>query len=1464
MSTLTLRLFGSPQFVLDRSLCDLKLRKAVALMALLAANHTVMMRESIVAMLWPEAEPGQGRGQLRYALWSIRQELGAEWVQADTESVGLNPQASLLVDVHQFEELIGQPAFPLQESEASLSADLARLKRAVAIYRDDFLAGFTLRGCPGFDEWQTMHTESYRYAFAATLEALVNGLAESDAGQQAVAYAQRWVALDPLHEPAQRRLMQIYARLGQRSAALHQYDLCTQALRQELDTAPEDATTQLRQEILARHFPAADIPAQPLLAEMRPVTVLCVGAADAGDGLASPLHQTADHTPLWESFDNLLLPFGATVSQRSAESMLAVFGAAHVHEDDAERALRAALAMREAARSRGAGISLGINAGTAYVTHQPDTGDLSLVLGGVATLAARLQAQAHRGEIFVSASVCRQTRLAFAYTPAPLPRLGGAESGDAFLLRQPLPRQRKARGLTGMAAPMVGRDKELATLIHLVEQTARGQGRLVFISGEAGIGKSRLVEELRTVVVQRFPGMGWLEGRCQEMGVSTHFWPIRSMLQSIFDLAGETGQAGAVLSRSQAFVDEGVWSQTQRAEALPVLSRLLGIRLGEPWDSRFDAAEPEEIHIRLLQGARNILASIVRQRPTVLVFEDIHWADNPSLDLLIGLMDDLPSLPLLLIGVYRPDRQHRVWQMPLAAAQHCPGSFEEMPLQRLAPGQMRELLCALLATDHLPGGLEAQMQGQALGNPLWLEEVVRSLLDRGVLVRDEDVWHLVEDATPVAVSDDVQTIILARADGLAGGCRAALQRAAVLGQRFPLSLLAGLHEHLPWNESLLHPLMEQTFLYQEASYPEPTYAFTHALVQQALYNSLAQPERRRLHGQAALLLQQRWQEPNPDQITELAHHWAESEKPGQAIPYLLQAGDLARLAYATQEAVTCYRRALAIHKNLGDEKGAAQVWMALGLTYLNARQYTEAQAAYNTGYDLWSAAHRHAPPVLAAARRGLRELCGIPSVTLDPARQGARQEAPGYCLYSGLFEETPALLPVPDLVQSWGVSADGCVYTFRLHDDRRWSDGAPVTAHDIVFTWQRLLDPTAQFYRAPLLYDIVGAEAYRAGSLADPGRIGAKVLDEKTLAVTLHEPSSYFLQLLTHSATFPLPRHVLAATGCADWQPSDSVTSGPFRLVGWNFKTRLWERDQYELIVERNRAYPGRFPGNLQRAEIGPLDWSVAAHLLDTKELDVLALVLMPDEESRRLLQAQSWQFLPSRHWDVVYLGFDTTQPPFDDVRVRQAFAMVMDREAMAHFFVPGAPATTGGFVPRGMPGHSPGIGLPYDPEGARRLLAQAGYARGVGFPSIEYVTPPQAGRLKDAVMAACHDHLGIDLRWSPLKGGAPPQPNRLFMWSHSAEYADPDCFLRLGFPWQDTGWRDSRYLALLAEVRRTHNQTRRLVLYQAADRLLTEEAVLVPLYMGTSPILVKPWVVHYPTSGTRWAYYRDVVLDAP
>jgi WD40 repeat protein/serine/threonine protein kinase len=249
MSKLKLNLLSSPLLEINNTPIELERRKAVALLAYLAVTEKSHSRDSLAALLWPEADQSRARTSLRHNLWTLNKALDDGWLDISRETVGLKANPDLWVDVHQF-RLALAACQTHDHTEAAVCPDcLPHLREAVSLYRDDFLTGFTLRDSPEFDEWQRFQTEALRRELTEALERLVRGLSAREDFKAAIPYAQRWLALDPLHEPAHRQLMELYARAGQRAAALHQYAECERILQEELDVPPSMETTALAERI---------------------------------------------------------------------------------------------------------------------------------------------------------------------------------------------------------------------------------------------------------------------------------------------------------------------------------------------------------------------------------------------------------------------------------------------------------------------------------------------------------------------------------------------------------------------------------------------------------------------------------------------------------------------------------------------------------------------------------------------------------------------------------------------------------------------------------------------------------------------------------------------------------------------------------------------------------------------------------------------------------------------------------------------------------------------------------------------------------------------------------------------------------------------------------------------------------------------------------------------------------------
>lgn len=307
------------------------------------------------------------------------------------------------------------------------------------------------------------------------------------------------------------------------------------------------------------------------------------------------------------------------------------------------------------------------------------------------------------------------------------------------------------------------------------------------------------------------------------------------------------------------------------------------------------------------------------------------------------------------------------------------------------------------------------------------------------------------------------------------------------------------------------------------------------------------------------------------------------------------------------------------------------------------------------------------------------------------------------------------------------------------------------------------------------------------------------------------------------------------------------------------------------MVLGRNPEYYGRFTGNLERVEMPLLaDRSTPLEAYKADSVDVLHVRYLPEGEAARAFQqcAGEWVSVP-RLWTSA-LGFDVSRPPFDDVRVRRAFVLATDREALCQGWRPGrgSPAM-GGFVPPGMPGHSPGIGLAYDPARARQLLAEAGYPHGGGFPPVAAVGPflssytPILEYLEGQWLA----NLGVDVTFERIdpeiywewRASARPQ---VFPSAWVADYADPDDFLRAAPFRRETRWRSKVYDRLVEEARRAMDQRERMELYAQADRILVEEAPILLLFYEGEDLLVKPWVRRYPTSPEWLCFWKDVIIE--
>ncbi len=1012
--------------------------------------------------------------------------------------------------------------------------------------------------------------------------------------------------------------------------------------------------------------------------------------------------------------------------------------------------------------------------------------------------------------------------------------------------------------------PFVGRGEEHARLIDWWKAGGGGVGGLTLVEGEAGVGKTRLVEEFMRHAATR--GARVLRGLCYDFGSGVPFQPIAMALRSALD-DGDP-KPGSRLGGPNL---EAVW--------LAELSRLLP-ELRQRWpDLPQPIQEPgEPARQGLFEAVARVLLALAGNavaarpgagrwaeatRPLILFLDDLHWADPSTLDLLHYLARRLQEAPIWLVGAYRPEE---------AGLRH--------PLTRLRQGLGRDHLVNRLALAPLPpdmvervarslvGEAGAAALGRFLyreseGNPFILSETVSSLQEQGVLCPEgAGLWRWTGPPQEERLPAGVRDLVLQRVGRLDEAVWRLLRLAAVLGRAFDVSLLQAISgaDAATVENSLDEWLARRLVRRHPTSYAQ--YDLSHDKIRAVIYYEIELGRRRALHRQVAEALERWLADRIEAEAGLLAHHWAESDRPERATGYLLAAGDQAHLVYAYREAIDYYRRALVYLKEQGEQERAARTLMKLGLTYHNNYDFGLARQAYAEGFGLWQQTGEVEPArPLPPAPHALRVRWFEPA-TLDPTMSPDTHTS---CLmahlYSGLAQLTPGMAVVPDVARSWEVSEGGHKFVFFLRDDVRWSDGTAVTAHDFEYGWKRALDPATGSPAAGYMFEIEGARAFHLGE----GRrqdVGVQALDALTLAVTLARPAGYFPQLLTQVPYYPLPRHVVEGQGAAWTEVEPLVSNGPFRLQAWDRGV--------SVVLARNPEYHGRFRGNLQEVKLFSLaEPSVRLERYEAGGLDVLGIAFFSPAEQETVRQRHADEYVQGPNAGAYYVAFDAGRPPFDDRRVRRALVMATDRETLADVVMRGyvSPAT-GGFVPPGMPGHSPGIGLPYDPDGARQLLAEAGYPGGRGFPVLEALSFRAVESRSEYLRVQWQDILGVEIAWETLEwtafldrlnAGFPHVFN--VIWD--ADYPDPDNFMRVSRARTWAHWRNKAYDRLVEEARRATDQKERMRLYGEADRILVDESPILPLTYERDHLLVKPWVSRYPTSALRGSFWQDVVIEA-
>jgi class 3 adenylate cyclase/tetratricopeptide (TPR) repeat protein len=597
--------------------------------------------------------------------------------------------------------------------------------------------------------------------------------------------------------------------------------------------------------------------------------------------------------------------YEGTINQFTGDGVMALFGAPLAHEDHAVRACHASLSIQHALARYGEKLKqecnidfkmrIGLNSGPVVVGAIGD--DLRMdytAIGDTINLASRMESNAEAGAILVSGHTHRLTRDFFTFSSlGPLQVKGKEEPQDAYqLIEASEVRTRLEASAVAGLTRFVGRAKEMEALHDVLEKARSGSGQVVGIVGEAGVGKSRIILEMR----HTFPEYTYLEGRCLHYGGSMAYLPFLDILRSYFGI--KEGEREYVINK---MMKEKLASLD--ATLISPFQDLLSL---EP-DEAYRRLEPKEKRERIFEALRDLFIRESEKTPLVLIVEDLHWIDKTSEEFIDYLIGWLANTSILLILLYRPEYTH-----PWANKSY----YTTIRVDQLSIPTSSELVQSILSEGEIVPELRDLILGKAAGNPLFMEELTQSLLENGSIEKKDDRYVLCKKLSDIQVPDTIQGIIAARLDRLDESLKRIMHVASVIGREFAFRILQSITGMKADLKSHLLNLQGLEFIYERRLFPELEYIFKHALTQEVAYNSLLLARRKEIHGRIGKAIEELY----PDRLEEfyemLAYHYARGEDLGKAGRYLTLSGNKAAQRNSVFEAYSFYKEALAILRRL--------------------------------------------------------------------------------------------------------------------------------------------------------------------------------------------------------------------------------------------------------------------------------------------------------------------------------------------------------------------------------------------------------------------------------------------------------------------------------------------------------------------------------------------------------------------
>jgi class 3 adenylate cyclase/tetratricopeptide (TPR) repeat protein len=653
------------------------------------------------------------------------------------------------------------------------------------------------------------------------------------------------------------------------------------------------------------------------------------------------------------------------VERFAGDGVLALFGVPKAHEDDPIRAIHAAREIHELVESlspryeakigRSLSMHSGVNTGLAVTADVDPTKGTHGVTGDAINVAARLSDLAQAREILVGPDTHRACQSHFPFQPlAPAKVKGKSEPIPVFKVLSAKVSAPQARTGRQVSSEMVGRDSELDKLELQVMKAINGEGSVVNVIGEAGIGKSRLIAELKKREVMKRVTL--LEGRAISIGKNLSFHPIIDLLKQWAGIAEDDSEARAFDKLEKAI--RSVHPE-ETNEILPFVATLMGMKLTGKHAERVKGIEGEGLEKLILKNVRELVIKGSELRASVVIMEDLHWADTSSFELLGSLYRLAEKYRIAFINVFRPGYFDSDDGAVAKVGERLPVYYVEIQIQPLDKDNSEALINNMLEIKGLPYSLKTQIVERAGGNPFFIEEVVRSLIDEGAVVSIDGRFEVTDKIDSVVIPPTINDVLIARIDRLEEQTRELVKVASVIGRSFFDRIIKDVADSIGDVDDRLAYLKDVQLIRDRMRMQELEYLFKHALAQEAAYESTLIQQRKAIHLKVAQSIEKLFQDRLHEFYGMLAYHYGKGEDLEKAEEYLTKAGEEALRTSASNEALSYFQQALRLYQDkygsAVDSEKSAQFEKNIGMAFYHKGQYADAVKYLDRALSRWGA-----------------------------------------------------------------------------------------------------------------------------------------------------------------------------------------------------------------------------------------------------------------------------------------------------------------------------------------------------------------------------------------------------------------------------------------------------------------------------------------------------------------------------